>query len=374
MSVGRVILISVALMLALAPAAEAAKRRVPQGFFGVMYDRGAPLAPEGDQDAQNALMARSGVESTRVVFSWAATQPQPALPPDLTNYDALVARMTRHGVRVLPVVTNTPFWARKYPDRDGSPPRDPQDYAAYLRALIARYGPAGTFWAEHPEVPRRPLREWQIWNEPHLSGYWDAPARTWPRDYTALLRAAHAAVKQADPGAKVVLAGLADYVWTHLRNIYRQGGHGLFDVVTMNFYTGEVRNYAKALKRVRAVMRRGHDRTKPVWLTEVTWPAAKGRQKPGAAWHRRWLQTDRGMATRLTQTYELLVRYRRSMRLGRVYWYTWASGYKRGDLFDFGGLTSFNGTTFRARPALRAFQRSAKRYEGCAKSSSGRCR
>jgi len=69
-SVTRAILVSLALLLALAPAAEAAKRRVPQGFYGVTYDRGVATAQEGDQDVQNALMARSGVELVRSVFSW----------------------------------------------------------------------------------------------------------------------------------------------------------------------------------------------------------------------------------------------------------------------------------------------------------------
>jgi len=374
MSVGRAILTTVALLLALAPAAEAAKRRVPQGFFGVMYDRAVTRAAEADQDVQAALMARSGVESARTVFSWANAQPEAGKPPSFGDTDRVVAIASRHRIRVLPVVIGTPQWAREYPGEDGSPPYDPNDYAAYLRALIGRYGPSGSFWQEHPELPRRPLREWQIWNEPHLQGYWTDPGGNWPYDYVRLLRASHAAVEQADPGAKLVLAALADYVWSHLRAIYREGGRRLFDVVTLNFYTARVGNYLKALRRVRAVMRRGRDARKAVWLTEATWPAAKGRMRPGAAWHRLWLQTDGGMARRLTQTYDLLIRYRRAMRLGRAYWYTWSSGYRRGDLFDFSGLVRYDGGAFRARPALRSYQRSARRYQGCAKASSGRCR
>jgi len=374
MLVGRVLLISVMLLLALTPAAEAAGRRVPQGFFGAMYDRAVTRAPEADQDAQAAKMARSGVESARTVFSWADAQPDPAAAPNLTSTDALVARLSQRGIAILPVVINAPVWARRYPDRDGSPPRNPSDYAAYLRALIERYGPNGSLWAERPELPRRPLREWQIWNEPHLDGYWYVPRGSWAPGYVELLGAANAAVKRADPGAKVVLAGIADYVWAHLRKIYREGGDGLFDVVALNFYTSKVTNYPKALKRVRSVMRAAGDRRLPVWLTEVTWPAAKGRMRPGAAWHRAWLQTDRGMARRLTQTYALLVRGRRTHRLGRAYWYTWSSGYRRGDLFDFGGLLSLNGGISTARPALRAYRRSARRYEGCATSLMGCCR
>jgi hypothetical protein len=80
------------------------------------------------------------------------------------------------------------------------------------------------------------------------------------------------------------------------------------------------------------------------------------------------------MAKRLTQAYALLVKDRRSLGLGRVYWYTWASEYRKGDLFKWAGLLRFNGAIFIKKPALKAYQRSAKRYEGCAKSSSGRCR
>jgi hypothetical protein len=371
---GRAILVSLALLLAIAPAAEAAKRRVPQGFYGVMYDRGVATAPEGDQDDQNALMARSGVESARAVFSWAAAQPQPGLAPDLSETDALVARMTRRGVRLLPVVINTPLWARRYPDEAASPPLNPTDYDAYLQALIARYGPAGSFWPEHPELKKRPLRDWQIWNEPHLPGFWFSPDEPWEDSYTDLLRAAHDAVKQADPGAKVVLAALADFSWRHVKKVYDAGGRGLFDVMTMNFYTAKPSDEVRAVRKVRKVLKRNGNARMPVWLTEIAWPAARGRDKVRARWQRAWYQTDRGMAKRLTQGYAVLVKYHRSLRLGRVYWYTWSSEYKRGDLFNFAGLLRFNGAIFKPKPALKAFQRSARRYEGCAKTSTGRCR
>jgi hypothetical protein len=161
MGMTRAILLSLVLLLAVAPAAEAAKRRVPQGFFGAMYDRGVASAPEADQDEQNALMARSGVESARAVFSWAAAQPQPDQPPDLSQTDALVARMTRRGIRVLPVVISTPEWARRYPDLAASPPTSLNDYAGYLRALIERYGLAGSFWGGRWRRVGRPGQQGQ---------------------------------------------------------------------------------------------------------------------------------------------------------------------------------------------------------------------
>ena len=36
---------------------------------------------------------------------------------------------------------------------------------AIFRALVGRYGPAGSLWAERPELPRIPIRAWQVFNE-----------------------------------------------------------------------------------------------------------------------------------------------------------------------------------------------------------------
>src|SRR5215213_9635111 len=104
MDVRRALLMLLLAMLVAAPAAEAGKRRVPHGFYGVMYDRGVTRAPESDQEAQAALMARSGVEAARTVFSWAAAQPEPGRPPSFDATDPLVAMASRHGIRLLPVV------------------------------------------------------------------------------------------------------------------------------------------------------------------------------------------------------------------------------------------------------------------------------
>jgi hypothetical protein len=188
-----------------------------------------------------------------------------------------------------------------------------------------------------------------------------------------LLKAAHAAIKAADPGAKVVAAALADYAWRYLDKIYDQRGRGSFDIAAINFFSSKPRNELRALRHVRKVMRAHHDGRKQVWLTEVTWPAAKGRDKPGVPWQKAWIQTDRGMAKRLTEVYKLLVRERRKVRLGRVFWYTWSSGYAAGDLFDFGGLTRYRDGSFEARPALSAYRKSARRYQGCAKTDTGAC-
>src|SRR5919198_86667 len=229
-----------AVLLVVAPAAQAAtKPRAPKGFFGVMWDRAALRGGAEHQEAQWALMRRSGVESARLVFSWAAMQPTPTGPDDYSRMDQRVAAAARHGIRVLPVVLYTPDWARRYPDRQASPPERPSDYAAFMARLVQRYGPGGTFWAEHPELHALPIRHWQIWNEPNFDFYWYTPEQGgWAHEYAELLRQAKLAIRTEDPGAQIVLAGLADASWRVLSRAYGGGIRGAFDVASINIFTG----------------------------------------------------------------------------------------------------------------------------------------
>ena len=338
--------------LAAAPAQAAGSR-----FFGVVYDRDVATASPATQDAQFALMHKSGVRTVRRVISWADSQPDERQPPNLADTDALVARAARNDVEILPLVIYAPRWARLNPDDAASGPRDPGDYAAFLDALVARYGPNGSFWAEHADIPKRPLRTWQIWNEPQLRYQW--AEKDWESGYGKLLHAAHDALKKDDPGSTVVLAGATNYAWDALDSLYKKGAiKGEFDVAALHPYTGSAARVLKAARLFRAVMKRHGDGAKPVWITELAWPASKGRVKPpkGLA---ALPTTDKGMATRLTRAYRLLTK---THVVQRAYWYTWASAYRKADgIFGYTGLERFDASSgrFKATPALRAFRHAA---------------
>jgi hypothetical protein len=348
-----VAVVASACALAAAPAQAASTR-----FFGVVYDRDVMTAPAATQDQQFTLMRKSGVKTVRRVFSWAAAQPSQGQPPDFADTDALVARAARNDIEILPIVMYAPDWARMSAGDVASPPRSSDDYVAFLNALVARYGPSGSFWAEHADVPKRPLRIWQIWNEPQLRYQWDD--KDWETSYGKLLNAAYPALKKADPGSKVVLAGATNFAWDALESLYRKGNiKGRFDIAALHPYTGSAGRVLTASKLFRAVLRKHGDGRKPVWITELAWPASKGRVKPpqGLA---ALPTTDRGMATRLTRAYRLL---RKTRVVQRAYWYTWASAYKKDDgIFGFTGLERYDPVegVFRATPALRAFRTIAR--------------
>jgi hypothetical protein len=338
-------------------AVAAAAHAAPPRFFGVVVDRDVSVAPAATQDKQFALMRKVGVKTVRRVFSWADMQPVQGQPPNFADTDALVSRAARNDIEILPIVMYAPGWARLNPDNDASPPRDDADYTAFLDALVARYGPSGSFWTEHPNVPKRPLRTWQVWNEPQLRYQWSET--NWEQGYGELLHASHDALKRDDPGCTIVLAGATNFAWDALESLYQKGAiKGEFDVAALHPYTGSAGRVLEASRLFRAVLKKHGDGRKPLWITELAWPASKGRLKPpnGLA---ALPTTDAGMAGRLTKAYKLLTR---THVVQRAYWYTWASAYQKSDgIFGFTGLERYDPATgkFTAMPALRAYRRVA---------------
>ncbi len=359
--------------------AASAKRSLPGGIIGVMLD-GPALAGGVDLDRQLDLAVASGVESLRLSVDWSAAQPYrsfaavPAaqraqfanvggVPTRFGALDRVVGAAAARGLTVLPVVQRTPSWDAQHPQNPASSPRAPAPYAAFLAALVHRYGPRGTFWATHPSLSATPIRMWQIWNEPNFSSYWSE--QPFASGYVQLLRAAHAAIKAVDPGAKVVLAGFADVSWQYLGQVYRvPGSRGLFDVVAIHPYTARPAGVIEILTRVRAVMNRFGDARKPLLATEITWPSSEGKAPPqfGVS------TTEAQQAQRLQQLLPLLSADRARLGLIGFYWYTWmgdegprASPYA----FDYAGLLKYASGVISAKPALAVFTRWALGTEHC---------
>jgi len=351
---------AVALLAAATPAA--AERRVPAGWLGVVADGPFGAADGGEWDR----MVASGVESVRTAVRWNVLQPVSGEATDFSGLDATVAVAAQRGLMVLPVVQSTPGWAARRPGDTASPPRDPATFGRFLTALVARYGPQGSLWAERPELPRIPIRDWQIWNEPNITRYWSK--QPFASSYVRLLRAAHAALHAADPRATVVLAGLPNESWKALRSIYRAGGRGHFDAVALHPYTRKPSDVMRLIRYARRVMRKRGDGRTPVWVTELSWPAAKGRVPRPAGFE----VTEAGQAQRLRTALALLSAARERRRIARVFWYTWLSTEEGPSAFDWSGLRRLRAGSVVDAPSLRAFRRAARGLEGCAKATDAR--
>jgi hypothetical protein len=363
----RILLLVLAVALLTAAPAQA-KRTVPFGWLGVNAD--GPIMGDAP-DSEWAYMATSGAEVTRFAVRWSEMQPSRDAAIDFSAFDRIVLAGARHGIKVLPVVQDTPSWAALRPeDGTSSPPRDATDVAAFITALVGRWGPHGTLWQEHPRARRAPVRDWQVWNEPNFRGFWSE--QPYQSSYVATLRAADRAIHRADPHARTVLAGLTGRSWEDLSSLYAAGARGAFDVVALNAFTRKPPDLVRIAELARREMRRRHDGRIPIWFTEASWPASKGHIKPSAT----FATTERGQRRSVRAAVLSLAAARRRVGIGRVYWYTWMSREGTSSDFDWSGLRRIRAGGLANAPSLAAFQAVARRLEGCPKriGDASRCR
>lgn len=162
---------------------------------GLAVGNAMSFMSEAQLDRLMGDAAAAGVTSVRGDFSWRLIQAGGRTAYDWAQTDRIVEAANRHGVGLLPILTETPDWARRLlcVVPGACPPRDPDDFARFARAAAERYAPLG-------------VRAWEIWNEPNLARFWAVPN---PLGYGRLFVAAQSAITSVDPGATVLLGGLA---------------------------------------------------------------------------------------------------------------------------------------------------------------------
>lgn len=350
MNVVRPLLVAALLCLFVLPVASA-QAAVPRSFFGVMGD--GPLLDGGvDLGRETALIRQSGAGTLRIAVYWRSMQPAADAPVDFTTTDRIVGAAAKAGLGMLPVLVRAPGWATGGDEREGAVPSDPATYAAFCAAMVRRYGPTGTFWAENPGVPKRAIGSWQIWNEPDIGRYW--VGKPWAPTYVKLLRPARDAIKGVDPKARIVAAGLTNKSWEDLATLYRAGARGLFDEAAIHPFSKRVENVVKIVKLARRSMRAAGDGSKRLLLTEVSWSSGKGK----STFNYGWEETEKGQAAKIRAALPALARLRKAYGVGGVWWYTWLSP-KIGDdeSFSYSGLRRLDkGGKPVSKPALAAFR------------------
>jgi hypothetical protein len=229
-----------------------------------------------------------------------------------------------------------------------------------VSALIGRYGPHGSFWAANPSIPKQPIRQWQIWNEPNIAYYWHQP---FADGYAQLLKAAHAAIKKADPGARTVLGALTDFAWVSFSQLAKRPGFiSDFDVAAVNGFTKRPADVIHYMQFMRRAMNRDGAKDKPLLATEVSWPSAVGQTK-GFDFD----TTEAGQARNLKALLPMIAADYQQLGLSGFDWYTWMGAETRNAStpFDFSGLFAFADGDVRAKPVLKVFRAGALKLEGC---------
>jgi polysaccharide biosynthesis protein PslG len=367
--------------------AEAAKRKVPFGFFGTVVppELTSPNAVSVQTlDDQFALMSRSGVESVRLTFAWEQLEPSKGTF-DFANFDKLIRAASSHHLRIVANITQTPLWASSKPNGEfwRAPPKNNADFAELMSRLVGRYGPNGSFWTENPTLEKAPIRKWQIWNEENAPWHWST--KRWAPGYVKLLKAAYQAIKAGDRGATVVagsfVAAPGYSQWAGVRDLYKAGGKRWTDEIAVHPFTSAktpkatVDQMIAIVTLVRKAMRKAHAGRTPIIITELTWPASVGKIPKRALLGLE--TTTKGQTARMKAGYKRLVKMRRKLRVTETYWYTWASQYDRNGAesvmsFRYAGLVRVRRGVFSRLPILGTYTSLARKYEGCRKSDDAR--
>ena len=258
----------------------------PHEVISAMNGSSLFYGPTGMWGPQLAAMHDDGVQEVRSDAAWTSIQPSPPRSGNpgyqWAQYDAWVGALAEHGLTWEPILDYDTTWA----DAD----LNPQAFAAFAEAVAARYGTNGPFWAQHPLIPYRPARIFEIWNEENdVTRFYVDPV-----SYGRLYRAARESIKAVDPSASVDIGGLGESgsardgtdlaaPYLALMLITNPALKGAIDAIALHPYGSSARDSAEWVANFRhavAALGLGHV---PLDLTELGWAYAAEREPWRAA-------------------------------------------------------------------------------------------
>jgi Glycosyl hydrolase catalytic core len=317
----------------------AAAQALPVTFWGVV-----PQATPSAEQFQR--LRRGGVDSVRIAIDWGGVQPSRGGALNWAGTDAVVAEATSAGLEVLPFLDGAPSWAVPAVWVPGSnhtvkaPGHLPASGAAatawssFVAGAVARYGPNGSFWAENPSLPKRPIRNWQIWNEENFKYFVAKPN---PAEYGKLVKLSATALKGADAGSKLILGGMfsqpkggrstkekpkrAYFASDFLRQMYEKtpGIKAKFNGVALHPYTGQYQLLPGEIEEFRDVLKDNKDSAKGLWITELGWSS---QPPPANPLENIFAKGPNGQAAQLKGAFSLLERNQVKWKLQRVFWFS----------------------------------------------------
>ncbi len=209
------------------------------------------------------LMQQAGVQRTRVDVNWDAFETSKGAynTTRLASLDAAVSESAKRNIKPLLIVLRSPAWANGGQD-PRTPPNNDQDYADFLKFLVARY--AGT------------VNDYEIWNEPDGSWAWINPDAA---RYTALLKTAYVNAKSVNANVNILGGSLSGWYTNpanFLSGMYAAGARGYFDTLSAHAYGDPPQHgnltpeavFSKWSAAILPIMQANGDGAKRVWMTE----------------------------------------------------------------------------------------------------------
>lgn len=187
---------------------------------GRAQPRPSPLLPPGSRlivgvvanslddnvTRQQGLARQVGVHWLREEFRWPVIEPSRG-SWSFRRYDSLVSDAARRGLRILPLLLQSPRWLTRHVL---ALPPSLSLWRSFVTHVIARYGPGGRFWVEHPHLDARLAPSvYEIWNEPYNAAFsFGGPA---PARYARLVQATVSAGRRVAPSVRFLMAADTHY-------------------------------------------------------------------------------------------------------------------------------------------------------------------
>jgi hypothetical protein len=344
---------AVAAAILIVPAAHA-RAATPPGFFGLNF------AFKDITNGDVLFLKKSGATTVRWTMNWSNIQPKSGTW-NWSAADRVVGNLAAQGIRVLPVMWGTPRWvASSAITAPVATTAQRNAWSAYLRTAIKRYGPGGSYWSgayrqQHPGKTALPINTWQVWNEANLK---TAMSPSTPATYATLLKLSHTVIRQTDPKAKVMFAGLLSHPpggetsWKFLGDVDHQpGARTAFDIMAANAYSATVNGMLNDVNEIRKTMAANGQGPMPLWISEVGWGSAPANPANGG-----YTKGLTGQKQILVQAFNALLQKRSVWRIGKVLWFNFrdpAGG--NSNICAYCTSAGLLTNTFKAKPAWSAF-------------------
>ncbi len=296
-----------------------------------------------------------GLGWIRFDMAWNDVQPDNSTSYNWSNLDRIVAAADTRHIKMLPVLTYTPRWARisgcSSSNNGKCAPADPALFATFVQVAVKRYATRG-------------ISTWEIWNEPNLEAFWK-PAPN-PVEYATLLKATYGAIKSQEPNAIVVTGGMGPAATKNgdiaplefLAELYHDGAGGYFDAVGFHPYSyPAMPSYVQSWNAwsqmsdtnpsLRSIMTMNGDAGKQIWLTEYGAPTGGPGSIETSSNDRSFTGDPRYVteglqAEMLTDAVKLTERYSWA---GPLFWYSYQDlGTSNNTAENFFGLIRFDGS------------------------------
>ena len=190
-----------AIAIAATPAAAARAETAHNPPIGVQAKVGG--ADPETIDRRFAKISEGGLQLVREDFKWSAVETRQG-HYRWDAYDTVVGAAATHDLDLVATLTAPPAWAT--PSWNVAPTSGAalQHYAEFAREVVRRYGSDGGFWKANPQLPKRPIRFIEVWNEPYTGAFW-ANGYPDPGGYARMFRAVVEAARPADSEVKFML-------------------------------------------------------------------------------------------------------------------------------------------------------------------------